>query len=41
MLYGKSLQAKTLGATQLIYSASLMSVPGTIKNAAQSLFFSF
>ena len=41
MLYGKSFQAKTLAASQLTYSASLMSVPGTVKNAAQSFFFSF
>ena len=40
MLYGKSPLAKKLGASQLIYSASLMSVPFTVINTAQSLFFS-
>ena len=40
-LYGKSLLAKSLGASQLIYTASLMSVPDAVINTAQSLLFSF
>ena len=40
MLYGKSPLAKKLGASQLIYSASLVSAPFTVINTAQSLFFS-
>ena len=40
MLYGKPCLAKKLGASQLIYSALLMSVPGTVINTAQSLFLS-
>ena len=33
--------AKTLGASQLIYTASLMTVPDAVTRAAQSLLFSF
>ena len=38
-LYGKSLLAKTLGVSQLIYAASMLSVPiPVIKNAQAELF---
>ena len=40
-IYGKSRLAKKLSASQLIYSASLVSIPGTVINKAQSLFFTF
>ena len=40
-LYGKSFLAKTLGASRLIYSASMMSVPLTVIDTAQSLFLFF
>ena len=40
-LFGKSFLAKTLGASQLIYTASLMTVPGEVTRAVQSLLFSF
>ena len=40
-LFGKSVLAKTLGASQLIYTASLMTVPDAVIRAAQSLLFSF
>ena len=40
-LFGKSVLAKTLGASQLIYTASLMTVPDAVTRAAQSLLFSF
>ena len=40
-LFGKSVLAKTLGASQLIYTASLMTVPAAVTRAAQSLLFSF
>ena len=39
-LFGKSVLAKTLGASQLIYTASLMTVPDAVTRAAQSLLFS-
>ena len=40
-LYGKSLLAKTLGASQLIYTASMISMPDTVINTVQSHLFSF
>ena len=40
-LYGKSLLAKTLGASQLIYAASMISMPDTVINTVQSHLFSF
>ena len=42
-IFGKSgsVLAKTLGASQLIYPASLMTVPDAVTRAAQSLLFSF
>ena len=40
-LYGKSLLGKTLGASQLIYSASVISMPDTVINTVQSHLFSF
>ena len=36
-LFGKSVLAKTLGASQLIYTASLMTVPDAVKRVFQSL----
>ena len=41
MLYGKSLLAKTLGASQLIYTASMICVPDTVINNVQGRLFSF
>ena len=40
-LYGKSLLAKTLGASQLIYTASMICVPDTVINNVQGKLFSF
>ena len=40
-LFGKSVLGKILGASQLIYTASLMTVPDAVTRAAQSLLFSF
>ena len=40
-LYGKSPLAKTLGASQLIYTASIISMPDTVINTVQSHLFSF
>ena len=40
-LYGKSLLAETLGASQLIYTASMISMPDTVINTVQSHLFSF
>ena len=40
-LYGKSLLAKTLGASQLIYTASMICVPDTVINDIQGHLFSF
>jgi len=40
-LYGKSLLAKTLGASQLIYTASMISVSDKAINTVQSHPFSF
>ena len=40
-LYGKSLLAKTLGASQLIYAASMICVPDTVINNVQGHLFSF
>ena len=40
-LYGKSLLAKTLGASQLIYTASMISVSDKAINTVQSHLFSF
>ena len=42
-LFGKSgsVLAKTLGVSQLIYPASLMTVPDAVTRVAQSLLFSF
>ena len=39
--FGKSVLAKTLGASQSIYTASLMTVPDGVTRAAKSLLFSF
>ena len=38
---GKSLLAKTLGASHLIYTASMLSVPDTAMSKAESHLFSF
>ena len=40
-LYGKSLLAKMLGASQLIYTASMICVPDTVINNVQGHLFSF
>ena len=40
-LYGKSFLAKTLGASRLIYTASMLSVPGTVTRTAESHLISF
>ena len=40
-LYGKSLLAKTLGVSQLVYAASLLSVPNVIIKIVQTQLFSF
>ena len=40
-LYGKSVLAKTLGASQLIYTASMISMPDAAINTVQSHLFSF
>ena len=40
-VYGKSLLAKTLGASQLIYTASMISMPDTVINTVQSHLFYF
>ena len=40
-LYGKSLLAKTLGASLLIYTASIICVPDTVINNVQGHLFSF
>ena len=40
-LNGKSLLAKTLGSSQLIYTASMISMPDTVINTVQSHLFSF
>ena len=40
-LYGKSLLAKSLGVSQLIYAASMLSVPGNVIKLVQSQLFSF
>ena len=40
-IFGKSVLAKTLGASRLIYTASLMTVPYAVTRVAQSLLFSF
>ena len=39
--FGKLVLAKTLGASQSIYTASLMTVPDAVTRAAQSLLLSF
>ena len=39
--FGKLVLAKTLGASQSIYTVSLMTVPDAVTRAAQSLLFSF
>ena len=39
--FGKFVLAKTLGSSQSIYTASLMTVPDAVTRAAQSLLFSF
>ena len=41
MLYGKSLLAKTFGASHLIYTASMICVPDTVINNVQGHLFSF
>ena len=40
-LYGKSLLAKTLGVSQLVYAASLLSVPNAVIKIVQTQLFSF
>ena len=40
-LYGKSLLAKALGVSQLIYIASMLSVPETLIKSVQTQLFSF
>ena len=40
-LYGKSLLAKTLGVSQLVYAASLLSVPNAVIKIVQTELFSF
>ena len=40
-LYGKSLLAKTLGVSQLVYAASLLSVPNVVIKIVQTQLFSF
>ena len=40
-LYGKSLLAKALGVSQLIYIASMLSVPETLLKSVQTQLFSF
>ena len=40
-LYRKSLLAKTFGASQLIYTASMICVPDTVINNVQGHLFSF
>ena len=40
-LYGKSLLAKTLGVSQLVYAASLLSVPNAVIKIIQTELFSF
>ena len=40
-IFGKSVLAKTLGASRLIYTTSLMTVPYAVTRVAQSLLFSF
>ena len=40
-LFGKLVLAKTFGASQLIYTASLITFPDAVTCAAQSLLFSF
>ena len=40
-LYGKSLLAKTLGVSQLVYAASLLSVPNAGIKIVQTQLFSF
>ena len=40
-LYGKSLRAKTLGVSQLVYAASLLSVPNAVIKIVQTELFSF
>ena len=41
MLYGKSLLAKTLGVSQLIYAASMLSVPTPVIKNVQAELFNF
>ena len=40
-LYGKSLLAKTLGVSQLIYAASMLSVPTSVMKNVQTELFNF
>jgi len=40
-LYGRTLLAKTIGISQLIYSASMLSVPETVIKNTQALLFNF
>ena len=40
-LYGKSLLPKTLGVCQLVYAASLLSVPNVVFKIVQTQLFSF
>ena len=40
-LYGRTLLAKTIGISQLIYTASMLSVPETVIKNTQALLFNF
>ena len=40
-LYGRSLLAKTLGVSQLIYAASMLSVPTPVIKEVQAELFNF
>ena len=40
-LYGRSMLAKTVGASQLIYAASMMTVPETVIHKTQTELFAF
>ena len=41
LIYGKSLLAKTLGVSQLVYAASLLSVQNAVIKIVQTELFSF
>ena len=40
-LYGRSMLAKTVGASQLIYAASMLTVPETVIQKTQAELFAF